>query len=64
MSKLMKRICNEKLLKSLFENMMSDLMGDEFGCLDALKITNCDEKRRKWCSRAFKNEGDVILPKY
>ena len=39
-------------------------MGDEFGCLDALKITNCDEKRRKWCSRAFKNEGDVILPKY
>ena len=28
-------------------------MGDEFGCLDALKIMNCDEKRRKWRSEAF-----------
>ena len=25
---------------------MNDLMVDEFGCLDALKITNCDEKKR------------------
>ena len=25
--------------------MMNDLMGDEFGCLDALKITICDEKK-------------------
>ena len=22
-------------------------MGDEFGCLDALKITNCDEKKEE-----------------
>ena len=25
-------------------------MGNEFGGLNALKIMNCDEKRRKWCS--------------
>ena len=49
----MKRICNEKLLKSLFENMMSDLMGDEFGCLDALKITNCDEKKEEMVFRSL-----------
>ena len=24
---------------------MNNLMGDEFGCLDALKITNCNEKK-------------------
>ena len=47
---------------------MNHLMGDEFGCLDVLKIMNCDEKRRKWCSGAFiletEIEGDFILPKY
>ena len=43
-------------------------MGNEFGCLNALKIMNCDEKRRKWCSGAFiketENEADFIPPKY
>ena len=28
-------------------------MGNEFGGLNALKITNCDEKRRKWRSGTF-----------
>ena len=34
---------------------------------NALKVLNCDEKRRKWYSWAFiygtENEGDFILPK-
>ena len=28
-------------------------MGDELVCLDALKIMNYDEKKRKWCLGAF-----------
>ncbi len=34
-------------LKSLFESMMNDLMNDEFGGLNALKIMNFDKERRK-----------------
>ena len=47
--------------------MVNDLMVSEFGDLNALKVMNCDEERRKGYSWAFiqetENERDFIPPK-
>ena len=32
---------------------MNNLVGDEFGCLDALKIMNCDEKKEEMVFRSL-----------
>ena len=46
--------------------MTNDLMVNEFEGLNALKIMNCYEERRKWYSGAFiwetENEGDLSRP--